>query len=154
MLSSSIFPEVSMLETKICRAWEAGMWEKRTWISKQLVHSHRRLNLTLPLNISYQLLHKTRNQLQVFRYVGSFDSLVNSLPHVWWCACASSCLNIHLSIQQRRKTICFSKSEEMHDTVIELFINRYEFGRAIWTHIHTFRTLPTLTLGRVQRWFS
>ena len=25
--------------------------------------SHRRLNLTLPLNSSYQLLHKTRNQL-------------------------------------------------------------------------------------------
>lgn len=27
-----------------------------------------------------------------------------------------------------RKTICFSKSEEMHDIVIGLFINRYEFG--------------------------
>lgn len=27
-----------------------------------------------------------------------------------------------------RKTICFSKSEEMHDLVIGLFINRYEFG--------------------------
>ncbi len=26
----------------------------------------------------------------------------------------------------QRKTICFSKSEEMHDLVIELFINRYE----------------------------
>ncbi|WP_317112458.1 IS1 family transposase [Chroococcidiopsis sp. SAG 2025] len=27
-----------------------------------------------------------------------------------------------------RKTICFSKTEEMHDIVIGLFINRYEFG--------------------------
>ncbi len=27
-----------------------------------------------------------------------------------------------------RKTICFSKSTEMHDTVIGLCINRYEFG--------------------------
>jgi insertion element IS1 protein InsB len=27
-----------------------------------------------------------------------------------------------------RKTICFSKTEEMHDLVIGLFINRYEFG--------------------------
>ena len=27
-----------------------------------------------------------------------------------------------------RKTICFSKCKEMHDTVIGLFINRYEFG--------------------------
>ena len=39
----------------------------------------------------------------------------------------------HLSLRTRikrltRKTICFSKSEEMHDLVIGLFINRYEFG--------------------------
>jgi insertion element IS1 protein InsB len=30
-----------------------------------------------------------------------------------------------------RKTICFSKSEWLHDVVIGLFINRYEFGRAV-----------------------
>jgi insertion element IS1 protein InsB len=30
-----------------------------------------------------------------------------------------------------RKTICFSKTEKMHDTVIGLFINRHEFGRAV-----------------------
>ena len=30
-----------------------------------------------------------------------------------------------------RKTICFSKMELMHDIVIGLFINRYEFGKAI-----------------------
>jgi insertion element IS1 protein InsB len=28
-----------------------------------------------------------------------------------------------------RRTICFSKTERMHDLVIGLFINRYEFGR-------------------------
>jgi insertion element IS1 protein InsB len=30
-----------------------------------------------------------------------------------------------------RRTICFSKTERMHDLVIELFINRYEFGRLL-----------------------
>ena len=30
-----------------------------------------------------------------------------------------------------RKTICFSKSELMHDTIIGLFINKYEFGMEI-----------------------
>jgi IS1 family transposase len=30
-----------------------------------------------------------------------------------------------------RKTICFSMTIEMHDTVIGLFINRYEFGRTV-----------------------
>ena len=39
----------------------------------------------------------------------------------------------HLSLRTRikrlaRKTICFSKTEEMHDMVIGLFINRYEFS--------------------------
>lgn len=42
----------------------------------------------------------------------------------------------HLTLRTRikhlvRKTICFSKSIEMHDTVIGLFINRVEFGLAV-----------------------
>ena len=42
----------------------------------------------------------------------------------------------HLRLRTRikrlaRKTICFSKLEEMHDLVIGLFINRYEFGLLI-----------------------
>lgn len=42
----------------------------------------------------------------------------------------------HLNLRTRikrlaRKTICFSKSELMHDLVIGLFINRYEFNLSI-----------------------
>lgn len=42
----------------------------------------------------------------------------------------------HLTLRTRikrlvRKTICFSRSIEMHDIVIGLFINRYEFGLSI-----------------------
>jgi insertion element IS1 protein InsB len=42
----------------------------------------------------------------------------------------------HLTLRTRikrlaRKTICFSKSVQLHDIVIGLFINRYEFGRTI-----------------------
>jgi insertion element IS1 protein InsB len=42
----------------------------------------------------------------------------------------------HLTLRTRikrlaRKTICFSKTELMHDIVIGLFINRYEFGKPI-----------------------
>jgi insertion element IS1 protein InsB len=42
----------------------------------------------------------------------------------------------HINLRTRikrlvRRTICFSKTEQMHDLVIGLFINRYEFGRAI-----------------------
>jgi insertion element IS1 protein InsB len=42
----------------------------------------------------------------------------------------------HLTLRTRikrlaRKTICFSKSIRLHDVVIGLFINRYEFGLSI-----------------------
>ena len=42
----------------------------------------------------------------------------------------------HLTLRTRikrlaRKTICFSKSEWLHDVVIGLFINRFEFGLSI-----------------------
>ena len=42
----------------------------------------------------------------------------------------------HLTLRTRikrlvRKTICFSKSKQMHDIVIGLFVNRYEFGISI-----------------------
>ena len=42
----------------------------------------------------------------------------------------------HLTLRTRikrlaRKTICFSKLEKIHDIVIGLFINRFEFGNAV-----------------------
>jgi IS1 family transposase len=42
----------------------------------------------------------------------------------------------HLTLRTRikrlaRKTICFSKSEWLHDIVIRLFVNRYEFGLVV-----------------------
>src|SRR5262249_43197613 len=42
----------------------------------------------------------------------------------------------HINLRTRikrlvRRTICFSKTEHMHDLVIGLFINRYEFGVAV-----------------------
>jgi insertion element IS1 protein InsB len=42
----------------------------------------------------------------------------------------------HINLRTRikrlvRRTICFSKTEWMHDLVIGLFINRYEFGRLL-----------------------
>jgi insertion element IS1 protein InsB len=42
----------------------------------------------------------------------------------------------HIKLRTRikrlvRRTLCFSKTEHMHDLVIGLFINRYEFGRPL-----------------------
>jgi hypothetical protein len=39
-------------------------------------------------------------------------------------------INLHTRIKRLiRRTICFAKTERMHDLVIGLCINRYEFGR-------------------------
>jgi len=40
-------------------------------------------------------------------------------------------LRLRTRIDLPIRTICFSKSEVMHDLVIGLFINRYEFGISI-----------------------
>ena len=42
----------------------------------------------------------------------------------------------HINLRTRikrlvRRTLCFSKTKQMHDLVIGLFINRHEFGRAV-----------------------
>jgi len=42
----------------------------------------------------------------------------------------------HINLRTRmkrlvRRTLCFSKTERMHDIVIGLFINRYEFGQSL-----------------------
>jgi insertion element IS1 protein InsB len=48
-------------------------------------------------------------------------------------------LNLRTSIKRlTRKTICFSKSEKMHDIVIGLLINKVEFGIDIPANIPAF----------------
>jgi hypothetical protein len=51
----------------------------------------------------------------------------------------------HLNLRTRikrfvRRTICFSKTERLHNLVIGLFSNRYEFGRPVSHGINTFAT--------------
>ncbi len=45
---------------------------------------------------------------------------------------ASKHINLRTRIKRlMRRTICFSKTERMHDLVVGLFINRYEFGLSL-----------------------
>jgi hypothetical protein len=49
---------------------------------------------------------------------------------------STDCNRKHINLRTRikrwmRRTICFSKTEQMHDLVIGLFINRYEFGQSL-----------------------
>jgi insertion element IS1 protein InsB len=67
---------------------------------------------------------------------GAYLRLLEAAHHTVGKANTQRIERKHLTLRTRikrlaRKTICFSKSVLMHDTVIGLLINRYEFGRAI-----------------------
>ena len=67
---------------------------------------------------------------------GSYERHLPSDKHIIGKKNTQKIERKHLTLRTRikrlaRKTICFSKSSQMHDIVIGLFINRYEFGLAI-----------------------
>lgn len=67
---------------------------------------------------------------------GAYQRLLDEQQHTIGKANTQRIERKHLTLRTRikrlaRRTICFSKTEEMHDAVIGLFINRYEFGRAV-----------------------
>ncbi|CAA9395420.1 Mobile element protein [uncultured Leptolyngbya sp.] len=67
---------------------------------------------------------------------GAYLRLLDEKQHTVGKANTQQIKRKHLTLRTRikrlaRKTICFSKSTWLHDIVIGLFINRYEFGRAV-----------------------
>ena len=64
---------------------------------------------------------------------GAYERHLPSEQHTIGKANTQKIERKHLTLRTRikrlvRKTICFSKLDKMHDIVIGLFINRYEFG--------------------------
>jgi len=64
---------------------------------------------------------------------GAYERHLSSEEHVIGKQHTQKIERKHLTLRTRikrltRKTICFSKLKKMHDIVIGLFINRYEFG--------------------------
>jgi insertion element IS1 protein InsB len=67
---------------------------------------------------------------------GAYERHVEAEQHTIGKAHTQKIKSKHITLRTRskwlvRRTICFSKTERMHDVVIGLFINRYEFGRSI-----------------------
>ena len=67
---------------------------------------------------------------------GSYQRYLERQVHIIGKSNTQKIERKHLTLRTRikrlaRKTICFSKSIEMHDLVIGLFINRHEFGLLI-----------------------
>jgi insertion element IS1 protein InsB len=67
---------------------------------------------------------------------GTYERHVNAEQHTVGKAHMQRIESKHINLRTRikrlvRRTICFSKTERMHELVIGLFVNRYEFGRVI-----------------------
>jgi len=64
---------------------------------------------------------------------GAYERHLAAAQHTVGKANTQKIESKHINLRPRikrlvRRTICFSKTERMHDLVIGLFINRYEFG--------------------------
>ena len=80
-------------------------------------------------------------------YWGAYTRHIDADQHVPGKRNTQKIERKHLTLRARikrlaRKTICFSKSIQMHDIVIGLFMNRYEFGLRVSIMTSRFRTLP------------
>ena len=67
---------------------------------------------------------------------GTYERHLAPETHVVGKAHAQKIESKHINLRTRikrlvRRTLCFSKTTTMHDLVIGLFLNRYEFGVAI-----------------------
>jgi insertion element IS1 protein InsB len=67
---------------------------------------------------------------------GTYERHVEAEQHTVGKAHMQRIESKHITLRTRikrlvRRTICFSKTEPMHDLVIGLFINRYEFGVSV-----------------------
>ena len=67
---------------------------------------------------------------------GAYERHLDPAQHTIGKAHTQKIESKHINLRTRikrlvRRTICFSKTKQMHDLVIGLFINRHEFGRAI-----------------------
>ena len=64
---------------------------------------------------------------------GAYERHINAEQHQVGKENTQKIESKHINLRTRikrlvRRTICFSKTERMHDLVIGLFVNRYEFG--------------------------
>lgn len=67
---------------------------------------------------------------------GAYTRPLNPEEHTPGTRCTQKIERTHLTVRTRikrlvRKTICFSKCQQIHDIVIGLFVNRYAFGRMV-----------------------
>ena len=108
------------------------------------VFGRRRDKVFLPLKALVEPVGIPRFYTEAW---GAYERHVEPEKHAVGKECMQKIESKHSKLRTRikrlgRRTICFSKTERMHDLVIGLFINRYEFGRLIEQEETTVKHLP------------
>jgi insertion element IS1 protein InsB len=118
------FVDSKVLELK---ALSQGVDEKAAWARVELIDRKSQLKALLePCGI-------TRYSTD---YWGAYTRHLDAAIHSPGKRKTRKIERKHVTLRTRmqrlmRKTICFSKSIQMHDIVIGLFVNRYAFARAV-----------------------
>ena len=85
---------------------------------------------------------------------GAYERHVEAERHTVGKAHTQKIESKHINLRTRikrlvRRTICFSKTVHMHDLVIGIFINRYEFGCQSDMQSTDLKHLPVINVGTV-----
>src|SRR5262249_48797908 len=133
-----------MKEAELDEMWSfVGRKQQPRWLWEALDHQTGRLVAYVfgrREDRAFLLLKALLAPLGIRRFYtdgwGAYQRHLDSSQHVVGKRATQQLERKHLTLRTRlkrlvRKTICFSKSTQMHEIVIGLFINRFEFGLAV-----------------------
>lgn len=135
---------VKVEDAEIDEMWSfVGKKKNQRWLWHAIDHQTRKILAYVFGRRKDEVFKKLRKLLTPFGIKkfytddwGSYERHLPSSKHVVGKTNTQRIERKHLTLRTRikrlaRKTICFSKINQMHDIVIGLFINRYEFGLII-----------------------
>lgn len=135
---------VRVEEAEMDEMWSfVGSKQQQRWLWSAIDHRSGKMLAYVLASHEDSALVKLKALLQPFGLTrfytdawGAYLRLLDSHQHTVGKANTQKIERNHLTLRTRikrlaRKTICFSKSIQLHDVVIGLFINRYEFRRTI-----------------------
>lgn len=120
-----------------------GNKKKQRWLWHAIDHYSGEVLAFVLGNRTDEVFLKLKQLLEPFGitqfYTDGLKTYERKLPEAQRKVCKLKMQKIerkHLTLRTRikrlqRKSICYSRSVQMHDLVIGLFINKYEFGLAI-----------------------
>ncbi len=145
MENASIQVEIVKIEeVELDEMWSfVGKKSNQRWLWHAIVHNTHEIlayHFGKRTDKAFKALQKKLTCFDIDFYFtddwGAYDRHLPASKHLLGKQYTQAIERKHLTLRTRikrlaRRTICFSKLEKMHDIVIGLFINRYEFGMLV-----------------------